>query len=144
MRKIQQDIKDIEKEIEEVKSRDDMEIETFNRIIKRRKEIWNAYFLNCLQKEKATFEYINQQIDEDVSINFQKLMSKINDLNKKVEKLKEDRKMLVTPMEFEKLVEWTKEEDILSDLFVMPVKISDIKKLLSDANVLNSETEDKS
>lgn len=133
MRKIRQDIIEIEKEIEKVKNRDDLEIETFHKIIKRRKEIWNAYFLDCLQKEKATFEYINQQIDEDVRINFQKLIRKVNSLNNQIEELEIGRKKLVTPMEFDKLVEWTRDEDVISDLFIMPVKISDIKTLLREA-----------
>ncbi len=58
---------------------------------------------------------------------------KVDSLNQEIEKLREDNKILATPMEFEKLVEWTKGEDVLSDLFIMPVKISDIKKLVSDA-----------
>ena len=47
MRKIQQDIKDIEREIEEVRGRENIEIGTFRKIIKRRGEIWDAYFLDC-------------------------------------------------------------------------------------------------
>ena len=133
MRKIHQDIKDIEREIEEVRSRENIEIGTFRKIIKRRGEIWDAYFLDCLEKEKSTLEYINQQMNEDITINFQKLIRRIDSLNQEIEKLREDNKILATPMEFEKLVEWTKGEDVLSDLFIMPVKISDIKKLVSDA-----------
>lgn len=132
MNKLKEDIANIEKEIEKIKNRDELETETFQKIVRRRKEVWNAYFLDCLTKEKNTFEYINQVVDEQINIGFKKAFSKIKRLQEKVDELETERNTYTTPMTFEKLVEWTKEEDTLSELFVMPVKISDIKKLLKE------------
>ena len=41
------------------------------------------------------------------------------------------------PISFEKLCEWVKEEDTLSSLFVMPVAMKDIKRLLYEAEFRN-------
>lgn len=135
MNTLHQDIIKIEEEINKVKKRDKLEINTFQKIVRRRKELWNAYFLDSLIKEKNTFEYINQMVEED----YQLIFGKIKELEREIERFKKEEKKFMTPMSFTKLSEWVKEEDTLSSLFVMPVKISDIKQLIKVAKRSENE-----
>lgn len=123
------DITDIEREIVKVKERKQLEEDTFNSIVRRKKSIWNAYFLDSLMKEKKAFEYANQKVNED----FEKLYSIIKSLQDEIIMMNESHKRSRTPMSFNKLKEWTKEEDVLADLFVVSVNVSDIKKLIKES-----------
>jgi len=137
MNRLQQDIIKIEEEIEKVKNRNKFGTKTFDNIVRREKELWNAYFLDSLIKEKNTFEYISQMVEEDYSL----LFGRINELEKEIRKLKKEEKEFMKPMSFIKLSEWVKEEDTLSNLFIMPIKISDVKKLLTKHDALHEMEE---
>jgi len=126
MNQLQVEITNIEREIKEVNKRGKLDVKTFETIVRRRKEIWGAYFLDCLIKEKKTFEYANQKVNED----FEKLYSIIKRLQDEINCLKKLYKSLTTPMYFSKLKEWTKEGETITDFFVMPIQISDVKRLI--------------
>ena len=126
MNQLQIDITNIEREIKEVNKGRKLDVKTFESIVRRRKEIWNTYFLDCLIKEKKTFEYANQKVNED----FEKLYSIIKKLQDEIKSLKESYKRLTTPMSFSKLKEWTEKGKTINNFFVMPIQISDVKRLI--------------
>ncbi len=122
MKLFKKEIDDIDKEIAIVKKRKKLDVKLFDSLVRKKKELWNAYFLDHLEKEKSSFEYAQQESS--------KIFKEILDEIFKLEKQIKESKRFMKPMSFEKLSEWVKEEDTLSDLFVMPVAIKDIKRLL--------------
>ncbi len=128
-----EDVRDIKNEMGEISIRKELDINTFTKIVRRKKEICNAYFLDCLEKEKRTLEYAEHKANGI----FKEFIDRMNSLQKEIKKTKEENREFMKPISFEKLCEWVKEEDTLSSLFVMPVAMKDIKRLLYEAEFRN-------
>lgn len=117
---LKDDLIELEDEIFLVKKRE-KDIDSFNKLKKVSKPIWNAYYLEILEFEKRKIEYFQQKYNE-----------LINTLRTENQELKDKISKILKPISYDKLKDFANKSDPLNELFVITISVKDLHKIMNN------------